>query len=257
MKLSEFFLVFLFSVVLACPIVKARHADIEMSFDSPSSASASESKMIKSHEKFKQQKKLIVELFSCVDEYEFHFREMKYLNVLGKLPELKIKFSRAQNIYRRYEARMNEQLKIMGSLYFSRYQLFTGLGEVLKNLRLDSGFRAALMRSGTVVLNNYSELLEYLKTSPVLKTQELNDLKLKIANVSRRNQKYKITSKYFELDDNKIPAGEQLMVLEIKGNRALVLYMGPTMTNSQIEGWVNLRDLEKRTSWVNSNKDFY
>lgn len=250
-------MVFLFSIVLACPIAKAQHADIEMSFDSPSSAAESDSQPVKSHEKFEQQKKLIVDLFSCVDDYEFHFREMKYLNVLGKLPELKNKFARAQNTYRRYEARMNEQLKIMGSLYFSRYQLFTGLGEVLKNLRLDSGFRAALMRSGTVVLNNYNELLDYLKASPILKPQELNDLKLKIANVSRRNQKYKITSKYFELDDNKIPAGEQIMVLEVKGNRALVLYMGPTMTNSQIEGWVNLRDLEKRTNWENSNKDFY
>ena len=228
----------------------------EMEFLPPETSSGLHSTEI-DQSKLQQQKKVIVDLFSFLDEYELHFREMKYLNILGKLPELKTSFQQAEKVYRRYEPKMVEELKIMGSLYFARYQLFAGMGDIIKNLRIDSGFRAAILRSGTVVLSNYNLLLDKIRESPGMNQLELAEFKLSLANVTRRNQKYSITSKYLNLDDNKIPQGEKVIVLEIKGNKALVLYMGPTMTNSQIEAWISLRDLEKRTDWQKSNQDYF
>lgn len=209
------------------------------------------------NDKFARQKKLLIDLFSFIDEYENTFLEMKYLNVLGQLPELKIKFNKAMQVYRRYEAKMQEQLQILGNLYQAKYELFTGMGDMLKNLRLDSGFRAALLRSGTVVLQNYNQLLDDLKNSGPMQPLEIQAFKRKISTTTARNQKYTIQSKYLKIADEKIPAGEKIIVLEIEKNKALVLYMGPTMTNEQIEGWVSLRDLEKRTDWNRSNAIHY
>jgi len=207
--------------------------------------------------KFEKQRNLILELFACVDQYEAVFREMKYLNVLGKLPELKIKFQQAEKLFRRNEAKMNEELKILGSLYFAKYQILSGLGDILKDMRIDSGYRAALVRSGSAVLNNYNNLIDRLKVSKGLTENELGEFKLQMANITRRNQKYSITSKYLQLAGEKIPGGEKIIVLEIKDKKALVLYMGPTPSNQQIEDWISLRDLEKRSTWTRSNADFY
>lgn len=239
---------------MTCP-TSAQHLGME--FSEPAAPVIMQSNGSANLNKFEQQRNLIIDLFSFLDEYEVHFREMKYLNVLGKLPELKTRFTQAQNTFRRYEPRMSEELKILGSIYSARYQIFAGMGDVLKNLRIDSGYRAALLRSATFVLNNYNQLLDKLKDSSGFTPAELGELKLEIANLTRRNQKYSITSKYLSLAENKIPKGEKIIVLEIKDKKALVLYMGPTMTNMQIEDWISIGALEKRTDWVKSNLDYY
>ena len=47
------------------------------------------------------------------------------------------------------------------------------------------------------------------------------------------------------------------MVLGISGKKAHVMYMGPSITNQPVEGVLNLKDLEKRTTWKKANEFFF
>lgn len=199
----------------------------------------------------------LLQLFSFVDEFEKTFKEMKYLNIFGRLPEVKIKFEKAAKIVRQFESSFTPEQKILAKLYGAKYNLFVGMGSVMKNLRIDSGFRAAILRSGFVVLTLYNQIIDKFRTPRNFSKEDLDQLNWHVANISRRTQKYSIRAKYLQLDGNKIPTGEKVMVLQIKDKRALVLYMGPTMNNQQIEGWVSLRDLKKRTTWKKENSFFF
>lgn len=257
MKNKNKIIYLILALVLSIKIntVNAQEFKMEFRDNSDSAVALNNAKPVFS--KFDKQKNLIIELFAFIEQYEVVFREMKYLNILEKLPEFKIKFQKAEKLFKRNEPKMTEELKILGSLYFAKYQILSGLAEVIKDMRIDSGYRAALVRSGAAVLNNYNKLIDQLKVSNGLAPNELDKFKLQMLNITRRNQKYTITSKYLKLAGEKIPRGEKIIVLEIKNKKALVLYMGPTLSNQQIEDWIRLRDLEKRTNWIRSNVDFY
>lgn len=199
----------------------------------------------------------ILQLFQFVDEFELSFREMKYLNIVGRLPEAKLKFQQVFNYLQKIKPTMEADQKILASLYIAKFELLEGLTKVMNNLKIDSGFRAALIRSGFYVAAMYNQLIDGFRKPVSFKGADLIKLKSQVNNIARKTQKYEITSKYLKISGNKIPKGEKIMVLEVKGNKALVLYMGPTMNNRQIEGWVSLSSLRKRTFWKRGNRDFY
>jgi len=203
------------------------------------------------------QRERLMQLFSFIDEYEGYFHDMKYLNVLGKMPEVKTKFTNAAGIYRQIEPRLPEELKILAQIYAAKYQLFEGMTGVMKNLRIDSGFKAAIVKSSMLVMALYNQVIDQFRVDRHFGPPELDKLKAQVANIPRRTQKYHVTSKYLKLGDNKVPTGQQVMVLEVVGKRAHVMLMGPSMDNNPVEGPVSLRDLEKRTTWKKENINYY
>jgi len=203
------------------------------------------------------QREQLMQLFSFLDEYEGYFHDMKYLNVLGKMPEVKTKFANAAGIYRQIEPRLPEQLKILAQIYAAKYQLFEGMTGVMKNLRIDSGFKAAIIKSSMLVMALYNQVIDQFRADRHFGPPEIDKLKAQVANIPKRTQKYNVTAKYLKLGDTKVPTGQQVMVLEVVGKRAHVMLMGPSMDNNPVEGPVSLRDLEKRTSWKKENINYY
>ncbi|GAB4284989.1 MAG: hypothetical protein Kow0029_31690 [Candidatus Rifleibacteriota bacterium] len=202
-------------------------------------------------------KEKLFKLFSFIDEYEKEFADFKYLNVLGKLPDVKNRYHQAQAIVRKMGSSLKDEEKILVYLYGAKMQLFTGLTDLMKNLRIDSGYKAALIKSGMYVLSLYDDIISDIRSNDVMDAETTKRIKWKLKTIAGKTQKYDISSKYLKLGGKKIPAGQKVMVLEIKGNRAFVLYMGPTMTDQCIEGWLSLRDLEKRTDWKRENRSFF
>ncbi len=203
------------------------------------------------------QREQLMQLFSFIDEYEGYFHDLKYLNVLGKMPEVKTRFANATGIYRQMEPRLPEELKILAQIYAAKYQLFEGMTGIMKNLRLDSGFKAAILKSSMLVMALYNQVIDQFRADRHFGAPEIEKLKAQVANIPKRTQKYSVTGKYLKLGDTKVPTGQQVMVLEVTGKRAHVMLMGPSMDNNPVEGQVSLRDLEKRTNWQKENINFY
>ena len=59
------------------------------------------------------------------------------------------------------------------------------------------------------------------------------------------------------IGDNKVPQGQKIMILGIKGKKAHVMYMGPSVTIDPVEGDIDLSSLEKRTTWQRTNEFFF
>ncbi len=200
----------------------------------------------------------VMELFAFLDEYEGYFQQdIQYLNVLGKMPEVKTRFENAAARYKRLEPRLPEELTILAQVYAAKYQLFEGITGIMKNLRLDSGYKMAILKSSLVVMTLYNEVINGFRTPKTYGKAELAALKKQVGNIPKRTQKYTVTAKYLKLGETKVPGGEKVMVLGLQGKRAAVLYMGPSMDNNAVEGMVGLRELEKRTSWKRENEFFF
>jgi hypothetical protein len=202
-------------------------------------------------------REILLDTFAFIDEFEANFHEMKYLNVLGKMPEIKTRFNNATMTYKRLESKLAEDHVILAQLYAAKFQLFEGLTGIMKNLRIDGGYKAAILKSSMVVLALYNQIIDQFREKVSFTGEKLEILKKQVANIARRTQKYTITGKYLQIGKEKIPGGEKIMVLEIVDKKALVLYMGPTMDNNPLEAMINLRDLEKRTTWKRENQLFY
>jgi hypothetical protein len=199
----------------------------------------------------------ILQLFAFLDEFDLLFQDIKFLNVIAKLPNLKNSYAQAAKAISTVEHRLSPDLKMLVEIYRAKYSLFLGLGNVFKDMRIDSGYRSALIRSGRVALSLYNQVIDRFREPVLFDRDQYRQLESQVQIIPKRLQKYSVTSRYLKLDGEKIPRGQQIMVLEINGDRAMVLFMGPTPFNHQIEGWVSLRDLEKRTTWEKVNKVFF
>lgn len=205
----------------------------------------------------KDMRESLLDMFAYIDEFEGYFHELKYLNVLGKMPEVKTRFQNSAARYKGIEAKLPEELKILAQVYAAKFQLFEGMTGVMKNLRIDGGYKAAILKSSLVVLALYNRIIDQFRAPKHFGPTELDLLKAEVGNIAKRTQKYTLTSQYLKLGKEKIPGGEKIMVLDVVGKRALVLYMGPTMDNNPLEGWMSLRDLEKRSTWKRENVAFF
>lgn len=199
----------------------------------------------------------VLDLFSFLDEFEAHFHDIQYLNVLGKMPDVKTRFQNAAARYKKLEPRLPEELTILAQLYAAKFQLFEGMTGIMKNLRLDGGYRAALVKSSMVVMHLYNQVIDTFRAPKTYDRAALEALKKRVANIPKRTQKYAVTGKYLQLGKQQVPGGEKVMVLGIQGKRAHILYMGPSMDNNPVEGMLSLRDLEKRTTWQRENVFFF
>jgi hypothetical protein len=206
---------------------------------------------------FADNRERLLHTFAFLDDFEAYFTDVKYLNILGKLPELKIKFKKAVAYIKSFQHLLTPAQRILTEIYVAKYNLFEGLGNIMKNMRLDSGYKSALMRSGLAALSLYNKIIDQFREPVSFTGQALQNLQNQVRIIPKRLQKYRITSKYLKLGGEKIPGGNSVMVLDIINNKALVLFMGPTLTNRQIEGPISLRDLEKRTTWEKANQIFY
>lgn len=202
-------------------------------------------------------KEVILDMFSFIDNYEVYFHELKYLDILGKMPEVKTRFQNASIRYRNLEKKLPEECRLLANIYAAKYQLFDGITNVMKNLRIDSGYRDALLKSALVTMSYYNNIINQFRTSIVWTPQNIILLKKQMENVNDRVQKYQITAKYIKLDDTKIPCGGSIMVIKLIGKKAHIIYMGESMTNNAVEGTITLKELEKRTTWKRTNEFFF
>lgn len=191
----------------------------------------------------------ILEMFGFIDEFEGSFHDVQYLNILGKMPEIRTKFQNATVRYRQIENTLSEDLKILASLYATKFQLLEGINGVMKNLRLDSGYKDAVLKASMVAIGLRNKIIDEFRKPVSYTYEELTNLKKRVSNVSNRTKKYEVTSKYLEIGDEKAAQGDSIMVLDIAKGKAHVLLMAPTLNYRAVSGAVKLRDLEKRTTW--------
>lgn len=191
----------------------------------------------------------ILEMFEFVDDFEGSFHDVQYLNILGKMPEIRTKFQNATVKYRQIENDLDEELKILANLYATKYQLLEGINGVMKNLRLDSGYKDAVLKASMVAIGLRNKIIDEFRKPVNFNYDELNELKKRVVNISHRTNKYEVTSKYLTIGDEKAVKGDSVMVLGITKGRAHVLLMAPTLNYKAVDGIVKLNELEKRTNW--------
>ena len=206
----------------------------------------------------KEPREVILDMFAFIDNYEAYFHNLEYLNILGKMPEIKTMFQNASVRYKNIEQMLPEECRMLANIYAAKYQLFDGITNVMKNLRMDSGYRDALLKSALLTMAYYNKIIDEFRSPRNWNQQNIELLKKKMQQVNDRVQKYQVTSKYLKFDEeNKVPNGESVMVLGINGNKAHVMYMGPSMTNEAVQGVFPLSTLEKRTTWKKANVFFF
>lgn len=206
----------------------------------------------------KEPREVVLDMFAFLDSYEAHFHDLQYVNILGKMPEIKTLFQNASVRYRTVEKILPEECKLLANIYAAKYQLFDGITNVMKNIRIDSGYKAALLKSSLLVMSYYNKIIDTFRVPRVWSRENIELLKKQMQNVSDRTQKYQVTSSYLKMDhETKIPKGESIMVLGIEGKKAYVMYMGPSMTLNPVEAVFPLSTLEKRTTWKKSNVFFF
>ena len=205
----------------------------------------------------KEPREVILEMFSFIDDYAIYFNDLQYLNILGKMPELKTNFQNASIRYKNIEKFLPEECKILANIYAAKYQLFDGITNIMKNLRIDSGYRTAIGKSALLSISYYNKIIDQFRTPRIWDSVNISILKEQIKNVQQRIQKYQVTAKYIKLGETKVKQGENIMVVSINGNKALVMYMGPSATIDAVQGKISLKVLEKRTTWVKNNEFFF
>ena len=151
-----------------------------------------------------------------------------------------------------------EECKLLANIYAAKYQLIDGVTSVMKNLRIDSGYRNALLKSALMVMSYYNDIIAQFRVPRVWDKANIEQLKKQIKNVSDRTKKYQVTSEYLKMDETKVRAGENIMVMTIgKDKKAFVMYMGPSMTHEPVTATIPLSTLAKRTTWKKENAVFF
>ncbi|MBF0502026.1 MAG: zinc ribbon domain-containing protein [Candidatus Riflebacteria bacterium] len=62
-------------------------------------------------------------------------------------------------------------------------------------------------------------------------------------------REYQVTSNYLRVNDFPISQGHPFWVIDMKADRAKIMYMGESSTSSPVVGWVMISDLRCRTDW--------
>ena len=137
----------------------------------------------------KEPKEVILDMFAFIDNYEVYFHEMEYLNILGKMPEVKTMFQNASVRYKNIERMLPEECRLLANIYAAKYQLFDGVTNIMKNLRLDSGYRDALLRSALLTMAYYNQIINQFRTPVTWDAQNIEILKKQMQNVNNRVQK--------------------------------------------------------------------
>lgn len=205
----------------------------------------------------KEPREVILDMFGFLDKYEMYFHDLQYLNILGKMPEIKTLFHNASIRYKNIEKMLPEECKILANIYAQKYQLFDGITNIMKNLRMDSGHSAAILKSALISISNYNKIIDEFREPRIWNNESIVILKKQIQNILDRTKKYQVTAKYLKVDETKVPNGESVMVLAIEGKKAYVMYMGPSMTNGPVEALIPLSNLEKRTTWKKANEFYF
>lgn len=199
----------------------------------------------------------LVELFSFLDDFEKYFHENQYLNMLGLMPEVKIKFQNAVSVYQTMAPNLPEELKILAKLYAAKYQVFEGITAMQKNLRLESSFREALIRANMYKMALCNSIIAPFKASSRLDENSAINLKRRVASIEKRMYKYTVTAKYLKVGDTKIARGSKILITSISGKNARVLVIASTGKFEPVEAFVSLKGLAKRTDWVKENAKYY
>lgn len=206
----------------------------------------------------KEPREVILDMFAFIDQYQACFNSMEYLNILGKMPEIKTQFQNASIRYRNIEKMLPEECKLLANIYAAKYQLFDGITNVMKNLRIDSGYRNALLESALLVMSYYNNIINEFRTPRVWDAANIEQLKKQIKNVSERSQKYQVISDHLKMGETKVRRGESIMIMGlVKNKKAFVMYMGPSMTLDPVTATIPLSTLAKRTTWEKGNEIFF
>ena len=198
-----------------------------------------------------------IELFKPSKDYEKLINTGKFMNIVGTYPEYKMKFAAIQKGFTRVKNRLPEDLQVLGKLYLTKFLAYDVQVKLMKNLRMDKGFKEALLYSGKEQLLNINQVIDRIELGNTFSPAEMRDIHAQIQNVNNRGKKYRVTSKYLKLGMFNIKKNEAIMVLDIIKNKARVLYLGVPTINTFIQGIVSLRALEKRTTWQRENKIYF
>jgi RNA polymerase subunit RPABC4/transcription elongation factor Spt4 len=208
------------------------------------------------HEK-QLDKSEIFALFEPIEDFERALLTNKYLNILGKFPETKIKYTNNLKLYKSMHITTPEEIVILEKIYSTKFLIFEGVVRIMKNLRINKGYKEALIKSAKYMLELYGRSIKIIKETPDFSKSDIEALKVQLKNTAARSKKFQVTSKFLKLSGFQIGQGEKLMVLGIEKNKALVLHMGATNINICIEGLLTIRELLKRTSFQKSDIETY
>ena len=199
----------------------------------------------------------ILNMFQFIDDFERSFNDMKYVDILGKMPDIRIRFQNAGVEYRKFENIIPQELKVLANLFAKKFQIFEGLNGALKDLRLDPGYKEAIARGGMYEISLINKFISIYRKPITIDDNFRKLIKDNYASIANKCKRYHVTAKYLKIGETKASQGSAIMVLGINNNKANVLLMSPSKSYSVVEGHISLDSLANRTTWVRENEFFF
>lgn len=206
---------------------------------------------------FIRARKRFIDLFSYVYEFESFFHEVYYLNIIGRLQEFKNRHRDVMNHVESISASLPEDLKVLATIYDSKFKILEQMSEITRNLRLDPDFKDSFLFGAFQIVNQHKPAIDYIKNDNLSCYNELVALKKHAENLSSRLSTYSVTSRFLRLGRHRLNRGSRLMVLEIDDDRAKVLFLGLVDGGDILDRSIRLSELERRTTWERGNCRLY
>lgn len=206
---------------------------------------------------------LIEEAFSPVNDFEVFLYNSNYLTCVAKFPEYQIAFNK--NIYKieEIEKNSNENEKKIIIYYYKKWEIIKLLQEIWGSNQYIDYQKKAYMTKFIGVLKQINNIIVHLKSGI-----KENDLKTLENKLELSTKIYEVTSRFLGVESNRIPHGDKIGIEEIKDDKVKIIHLGkryvfmtiqgPTVNDIEynpisktIEGWVSLKEIEKRTNFKN------
>lgn len=195
--------------------------------------------------------------FAPVDEFARTAVTGIYSSIVGGFPQFKITSGNSLAAFKRVEGRLPEELRIAGRIYGQKIKALYEVVGVTEKYQLDYGIKDALMAYYSFVLAQYDEIIQSIRASGPFSATDLQTLRRQEQKVGNRLRRYEVTAKYLQVGREAIGKDLPFAVLEVKDNRAKVLFLGQSPSDTVVQGWVSLRSLETRTTWTSICEGYY
>ncbi|MFZ2960269.1 MAG: zinc ribbon domain-containing protein [Candidatus Ozemobacteraceae bacterium] len=202
-------------------------------------------------------KEAIFNLFSPVDVFEKTILKGVFTNIVGGFPEFKSVCTGRIRQFTQAHDRLPEELQILGQMYIEKARAFDAIVTALKNLRLDSTYRAALLRYYGFIVALYDQAIQTLRNPEPFTPEVGKRLKALVKNIEGKIRKHEVTAKYLKIGKTTVNKGTPFAVLEIQKGRAQVLILCETPGDEPLMGWESLSSLRERTTWSTESESFF
>jgi len=182
-------------------------------------------------------------LFQPVNNCFTYIQSSNYITIVSKLPEFKIELKKNAPEIEAIESKGSARIKTFIHFYREKWdeEILIVAGYLDK---LSYNFAKAGLSKTLYLIEHIDRMLDLLRNNePLEKVSSIDK------SVKKATEEVKVTSQYVTIDKNKIPNGDALWVKEIANDKAFIIHMGVSVTDSPISGWIPIDELKKRTNW--------